>query len=106
VPAGAARGIASGRASGWAHLDVIWEDPVELALASDLQKSALAHVAELSCGKYTSQFNMFVAWCDALEPRASMPASDNGVAFYLQLVMNGAKTLAPVKAASAAIAFY
>ena len=75
--AGATRGIASGRASGWALLDVNWEDPVELALASDLQKSAVSHVAESSCGKYKGQFNMFVTWCDALaEPRVSLPASD------------------------------
>ncbi len=54
VPVGAARGIASGRASGWALLDVNWEE------ALDLQKSALSHVAESSCGKYIGQFNMFV----------------------------------------------
>ncbi len=88
-------------------MDVNREDPVELALALDLQKSALSHVAESSCGKYTDQFNMFVNWCDALaEPRASLPASDGTVALYMQSVMNGAKTFAPVKAASAAIAFY
>ena len=109
MPAGASRGIASGsgRGSGWARLDVNREDPAEMALAADLQKSALAHVAESSCGKYTGQFNMFVSWCDSLaEPRASLPASEGTVALYLQAVMNGAKTFAPVKAASAAIAFY
>jgi integrase len=80
---------------------------VELALAVDLQKSALAHVAVSSCGKYTGEFNMFVAWCDArAEPRETLPASDGTVALYLQSVMNTAKTFAPVKAASAAIAFY
>ncbi len=88
-------------------MDVNREDPVDLALASDLQKSALAHVAESSCGKYTCRFSMFVAWCDALaEPRASLPTSDGIVALYLQSVMNGAKTFAPVKVATAAIAFY
>ncbi len=60
VLVGAARGTASGRGSGWALFDVNREDPVELALASDLQKSALSHVAVPSCGKYTGQFNMFV----------------------------------------------
>ncbi len=40
------------------------------------------------------------------EPRSSLPASDGTVALYMQSVMNGAKTFAPVKAASAAIAFY
>ena len=107
--AGAIRGTASGGggASGWAHLDVNREDPVEMALAADLQKSALAHVAESSCGKYTGQFNMFVAWCNSLaEPRVPLPASDGTVAMYMQQVMNTAKTFAPVKAASAAIAFY
>jgi hypothetical protein len=50
---------------------------------------------------------MFVTWCEALAvPRTSLPASDATVALYLQAVMNGAKTVAPVKAASAAIAFH
>ncbi len=50
LPAGAARGTDSGcgRGSGWARLDVNREDPVEMALAADLQRSALAHVAESS----------------------------------------------------------
>jgi hypothetical protein len=65
---GAARGSTSerGGAFGEAHLDIKREDPVKLALASDLQKSALANVSGSSCGKYTSQFNMLVAWSDAL----------------------------------------
>ncbi len=80
VHVGAVRGIARGRASGWALLDVNREIPMELALASDLQKSALSHVAESSCGKYTVQLNMFVTWCDVLaEPRTSMSASDGTV---------------------------
>ena len=54
MPIGAARGIANGRGggSGWARMHVNRTDPVELALAASLQKSALAHVAESSCGKY------------------------------------------------------
>ena len=53
VLVGAARVIASGRGggSGWARLHVNQADPVELALAADLHKSALEHVAESSCGK-------------------------------------------------------
>ncbi len=50
---------------------------------------------------------MFVAWCDALEePRSTLPASDGTVAMYLQSMMNNAKSVAPVKAASFAIASY
>ena len=100
VHVGAARGTASGRGgtSRWPHLHVNREDPVELALAADLQKSALAHVVESSCGKYTCQFNMFLIWCDALaEPRATLPASDGTVTMYLQSMMNNAKTFAPVR---------
>ncbi len=41
-----------------------------------------------------------------MEPRVSLLASDDTVVLYLQAVMNSAKTCAPVKAASAAIAFY
>jgi len=109
LPAGASLGTASGvgRDTGWAHLDVNRMDPVELALAADLQRSALAHVATSSCNKYTSQWNMFVRWCGSLkEPRVTLPASDSSVAMYLHSVMNNAKTSGLVKAASAAIAFY
>jgi hypothetical protein len=50
---------------------------------------------------------MFVVWCGSqLEPRIQLPASDALVAMYLKSVANGAKSFAPVKAASAAIAFF
>ena len=51
---------------------------------------------------------MFVRWCDSLTvPRVDLlPASDGTVAMYLQSVVNGAVTFAPVKAASTAIALY
>ena len=63
LPAGASLGTASGvgRDTGWARLDVNRSDPVELALAADLQRSALGHVAASSCKKYTGQWNMFVS---------------------------------------------
>ncbi len=41
-----------------------------------------------------------------MEPRVPLPASDALVALYLQTVVNDAKSFAPVKAASAAIAFF
>jgi hypothetical protein len=66
---------------------------MEMALAADLQRSALAQVVVSSCGKYTVQFNMFITCCEALsKPRASLPASGATVAFYMQSVMNGTKT--------------
>jgi hypothetical protein len=100
-------GSVCGRALGWARLNANREDLVELELAADLQRSGLAHVAESLCITYTSQINLFVAWCGALaEPRLPLPASDGTAALYLQSVMNGAKMFAPLKAASAAIAFY
>jgi hypothetical protein len=78
-----------------------------MAMATDLQRSALPHVAMPSCGKYAGQFYMFFAWCETLaEPRVSLPASDATVALYLQSVMNGVKTFAPVKATPTAIDFY
>jgi hypothetical protein len=50
---------------------------------------------------------MFVVWCGSLlEPRIPLPASDASVAMYLQSVANDAKSFAPMKAASAAIAFF
>jgi hypothetical protein len=55
-----------------------------MALATDLQKSVLAHVAKSSCGKYTCRFNIFATWCGALaKPRVPLPASDAMVALYL-----------------------
>jgi hypothetical protein len=109
LPAGASLGTASGmgRDTRWARLDVNRSDPVEFALAADLQRSALAQVSTSSCKKYTGQRNMFVRWCGSMkEPRIMMPATDISVALYLLSVMNNAKTFRPVKAASAAIAFY
>ncbi len=88
-------------------MDVNREDPVEVELAADLIVSALSHVAGSTCTTYPGQFNMFVEWCASLAvPRAPLPASDASVALYLQSVVNRARTVAPVKAASAAIAFY
>jgi len=62
MPAEASLGTASGmeRDTGWARLNVNRSDPVKLALAADLQRSALARVATPSCKKYTGQWNMFV----------------------------------------------
>ncbi len=51
-------GTAPGRAVG-ARLDVNRKDPVEMALALDMQKFALAVVADSSAGKYIDQFNRF-----------------------------------------------
>ncbi len=109
MPTGAALGTdkGCGRVFGWARMDVNREDPVEMALVADLQRSTLAHVADSSCKTYTCQFNLFVEWCGALtEPRVPLPASDATVALYLQSVANAAKPFAPVKAASSAIAIY
>lgn len=109
LPVGAARGAgrSEAAAAGWAGFDVNREDPVESALAADLRKSAVENVAQSTAKTYTGQWNLFVEWCGSLViPRSPLPAEDATVALYLQSVMNGAKTFAPVKAASAAIAFY
>ena len=90
-----------------ARMDVNRANPVVMALATDMQRSMLANLAVSSCGMYTGRLNTFVALCEALvKPKASLPALDDTVALYLDSVMNGAKTFAPVMAASAAIAFY
>ncbi len=106
---GASSGTASksGRASEWALLDVNRNDPVDMALAANLHQAALEHVAAKTCKTYTGRGNMFVRWCDSINvPRVPLPATDGTMAMYLRSVANGAKTFAPVKAASAAIAFY
>ncbi len=41
-----------------------------------------------------------------MEPRVPLPASNALLALYLQSVVNDAKSFAPVKAVSAAIAFF
>ena len=76
-------------------------------MAANLQEAALEHVAAKTCKTYTCQWNIFVRRCDALNvPRVLLPSTDGTVAMYLQSGANGAKPFAPVKAASAAIAFY
>jgi hypothetical protein len=62
-------------------LDVNRSDPVEMALAAHLQQAAREHVAAKTCKTYTE-------------------------AMYMPSVANNAKTFAPVKSASAAIAFF
>ena len=109
LPVGVTRGSGRGEAaaSGWAGFDVNRDDPVESALAADLRRSAVENVAQSTAKTYTGQWNLFVSWCGSLVvPRSPLPADEATVALYLQSVMNGAKTFAPVKAASAAIAYH
>ena len=83
------------------------DDPIEVALAGRLQQSAIAHVAESTSASYVGQWNAFVSWCGSLaRPRRALPADDLTVALYLQVVADGAKSFAPVKNASASIAFF
>jgi len=75
-------------------MDVNRGDPVELALAADLQKAAISHVAGSSCNTYTGQCNLFVTWCDVLEAsRVTLPASDATGALYLQSVVQPGEDL-------------
>ena len=68
IPTGALCGTVngSGSASQWGRMAINRNAPVEMVLAADLQKAAVAHVAGSSCKTYTGQWNMFVAWCYAL----------------------------------------
>ena len=110
VPAGAALGTAA-TTSNWAALPINHNDPQEVALAADLQNSALSHVAESTRRSYVGPWNQFVSWCNSLsQPRSPLPASDATVALYLQFVFNRAQrenlSFSLVKSASAAIAFF
>ncbi len=91
-------------------VDWVWlprGDPVEVALAARVQHSAMAHVAGSTSKGYVGPWNMFVKWCgERLSERCPLPASDFTVALYLQSVADSAKTFAPVKSHSAAIAFF
>ena len=80
---------------------------MEVALAARLQHSAMAHVAGSTSKEYVGPWNKFVKWCgERLSERCPLPASDFTVALFLQSVADGAKTFAPVKSHSAAIAFF
>ena len=80
---------------------------MEVAIAARLQHSAMAHVAGSTSKEYVGPWNKFVKWCgERLSERCPLPASDFTVALFLQPVADGAKTFAPVKSHSAAIAFF
>ncbi len=82
------------------------DDSREVALASSLQDSALAHVAASTSHAYVDPWNAFVLWCFILlRPRRSLPADDITVALYIQSLMNSANSFSTIKSASASIAF-
>ncbi len=45
--------------SGWSQKDINKDDPIEVALASRLQNSALAHVAASTSKAYVGPWNAF-----------------------------------------------
>jgi hypothetical protein len=93
--------------SGWTSLEVNPDDQVEVALAARLQHFAMAHVARSASKEYVGPWNKFVKWCgERLSESCPLPASEFAVAIYLQSVADGAKTFAPVKSHSVAIAFF
>ena len=78
-----------------------------MALAGELQNSALAHVAASTSHAYVGPLNAFVLWCQNLiRPRRSLPAEDITVALYMQSLMNSANSFSSIKSASASIVFY
>ena len=46
--------------SGWSNKDINFNDPIEAALAGELQNSALAHVAASTSHVYVGPWNAFV----------------------------------------------
>ncbi len=46
--------------SGWSTKDINNDDPIEVALADELQNSALAHVAAPTSHAYVGPWNAFV----------------------------------------------
>jgi len=107
--AGAILGIGrnSVTSSGWASQDVKRDDPVDVALTPRLQHSAMAHVAGSTSKEYVGPWNKIVKWCGKrLSERCPLPAADFTVVLYFQSVEDRAKTFAPVKSHSAAIAFF
>ncbi len=93
--------------SGWSTKDINLDDPIEVALAGELQNSALAHVATSTSHAYVGPWNALVLWCQNLiRPRRSLPAEDITLALYVQSLMNSANSFSTIKSASASIAFH
>jgi hypothetical protein len=93
--------------SGWSQKDINTNEPIEIALASRLHNSALAHVAASTSKAYVGPWNAFVLWCGSLlKPRWFLPANDITVALYLQSLMDVANSYSTIKSASASIAFF
>ncbi len=80
---------------------------MDVAIAARLQHSAMAHVARSTSKGYGKPWDKFMKWCgERLSERCMLPASDFTVALFLQSVADEAKSFAPVKSHSAAIAFF
>ena len=80
---------------------------MEVALAAGDRSSALSHVTCSTAVAYAGPWQNFEDWCSSLaRPRCPLPADDFTVALYLHSVVERSKTFAPVKSASAAIAFF
>ncbi len=93
--------------SGWSNKDINFNEPIEVALAGELQNSALAHVAASTSHAYVGPWNAFVLWCQSLiRPRKSLPAEDITVALYMQSLMNNVNSFSTIKSASASIVFF
>ena len=102
----ASSSIVSG-ASVWSSLQLNLADPEEVRLGALVQQAALMHVAGSTSSDYVGPWKAFVSWCGSLEkPRCPLPAADITVAMFLQLLVEKSVTFAPVKKASAAIAFF
>ena len=87
--------------------DINTNDPVEVALASRLQNSALAHVIHSTSKTYMSPWNAFILLRGSLlKSRQPLPADDITVALYLQSLIDSAISFSTIKSASASIAFF
>jgi hypothetical protein len=93
--------------SGWSQKGINTNDPIEVALASRLQDSALAYVAASTSQAYVGPWNAFVLWCGSLlGPRRPLPTDDITIALYLQSLMDTDKSFSTIKSTSASIAFF
>ena len=67
IPALATRGVGINSvpySSGWSSKNISLNDPIEVALAGELQSSALAHVATSTSNAYVGPWNALVSWCN------------------------------------------
>ena len=90
---------------GWPSCPVNNSDTLGTQLYNSLRESMRANWAPASLGKYEGQWKLFTQFCaERTPPLPCLPATEEGVAMFLQHRMNSVGAYSTVKGSSAAIA--